>query len=359
MKAREISMQLSANKGEWSEFYAFLKILSDKVLYSADEALALIPNAFIKVLSVIRQEGSNELIYEIDEDQDKIVIKVNSKVLALIPIFQITGKLAGILKRIKEGADSKGSFKIDDVQEIMKELHCKKIKSSSSKKADISLKIEDPNTGTKPIREFSIKSKIGGMSTLFNASGATNFEFEILSEGGQNKDKAKIGLNRILTENEDLKFVQTQDVTFRQNLIMIDSRMPEIIAEMIKAYYLGIQTTVQGLALHIEKINPLNMEEHQHFYEYKVQEVLLAVAFGMQPSKPWNGSYETHGGYIVVKENGDLACYHVYDRDKFRKFLFMNTKFETPSTTRHKFGQIYEREGKKYIKLSLQIRFKN
>ncbi len=359
MKVREIIMQLSANKGEWSEFYAFLKILSDKVLYSADEALALIPNSFLKVLSIIRQEGSSELIYEIDEGQDKIIIKSNSKVLAVIPIFKITGKLSSILKRIKEGASSKGAFKIADVQDIMKELHCKKIKSPSSKKADISLKIEDPNTGTKPIRGFSIKSKIGGMSTLFNASGATNFEFEIVSKGDQNKDKAKIGLNRILTKNERLKFVQTQDVTFSQNLMMIDSHMPEIVAEMVKGYYLGLQTTVQKLALHVEKKDPLNMGNHKHFYEHNVQEFLLAVAFGMQPSKVWNGNYETHGGYIVVKENGELACYHVYDREKFKKFLFMNTKFETPSTTRHKFGQIYEREGKKYIKLNLQIRFKN
>jgi len=352
-------MQLSANKGEWSEFYTFLKILSDKVLYSADETFALIPKSFLKVLSIIRQEGSNELIYEIDEDQDKIVIKMNSKVLAVMPIFKITGKLSSILKRIKEGAGSKGSFKIADVQEIMKELHCKKIKSSSSKKADISLKIEDPFTGTKPLREFSIKSKIGGMSTLLNASGATNFEFEIVNDGGQNKEKAKIELNRILKKNENLKFVRTQDLTFSQNLMMIDSHMPEIAAEMVKVYYLGLQTSVQELTLHVEKNDPLNMGNHKHFYEYKIQEFLLAVAFGMQPSKPWNGSYETHGGYIVVKENGELACYHVYDRDKFRKFLFMNTKFETPSTTRHKFGQIYEREGKRYIKLNLQIRFKN
>ena len=46
-------MWLSANKGEWSEFYAFLKILSDKILHSADEKLALIPDSFLKVLSVI------------------------------------------------------------------------------------------------------------------------------------------------------------------------------------------------------------------------------------------------------------------------------------------------------------------
>jgi len=359
MKVREIIMQLSANKGEWSEFYAFLKILSDKILYSADETLALIPKSFLKVLSIIRNENSRELIYEIMDEQDKIVIKSDMKVIAEIPIFQIGGKLSNILKKIKDGPASKGAFKISDAKEIMSELHCNKIRSSSSSKADIWVKIEDPFTRTQPIRGFSIKSKIGGMSTLLNASGATNFEFEIVSKRGQNKDKSKIGLNQILTEEEDLKFVQIPEITFRQNLTLIESHMPEIVAEMLKAYYLGHQSTIQDVTSYVEKVDPIKMGSHKHFYEYKVQEFLLAVAFGMQPSKTWDGAYETHGGYIIVKENGELACYHVYDRDKFKKFLFMNTKFETPSTTRHKFGKIYERNRKRYIKLNLQIRFKN
>ena len=37
-------MAITGNKGEWSEFYAFLKLLSDQVLHSADEHLVLIPN---------------------------------------------------------------------------------------------------------------------------------------------------------------------------------------------------------------------------------------------------------------------------------------------------------------------------
>lgn len=360
-KIRELNL-LSANKGEWSEFYAFLKILSDKKLFSADETLALIPDSFLKVLSVIRHDGPTEIVYAIDEGRNEVAIKSGGEVLAIVPIFQISGKLANLLGRIQEGAISKGAFTISEAQDVMNELRCKKIKSSSSKKADISLEIEDPRTGTKPIRDFSIKSKIGGMSTLLNASGATNFEFEVIRRiDTENlpKEKALIGLDRILSENDHLQFTGILNENFRRNLMMIDSRMPEVVSEMVKAYYLGAQNRVEGLGDYIEKTDPLHLGDHKHFYQYKIQEFLLAVAFGMQPSKIWNGTYETHGGYIVVKENGELACYHVYDRDKFRRFLFMNTKFETPSTFRHKFGQIYERDGKKFIKLNLQIRFKN
>ena len=356
-------MALSANKGDWSEFYAFLKILSDKKLYSADEALALIPDSFVKVLSIIRNDEEAELTYELDELLNNIVIKSSAQVLAVIPIFRITGKLAQILAKIKEGSSvSGGSFEIPDAQDLMADLRCKNIKSSSSKKSDISLEIEDPRSGTNQKQGFSIKSKIGGLSTLFNASGATNFEYEIINgvnSDGRTKDGALIDLNRILGEKDDLQFSSIPNENFRKNLMMIDSKMPEIVAEMVKAYYLGISPSVVKLTQHVQKSDPLNMRDLEHFYEYKVREFLFAVAFGMKPSKVWDGLDETHGGYIVVKENGELACYHLYDRDRFRKFLFMNTKFDTPSKTRHKFGRIYERDGRKFIKLNLQIRFKN
>ena len=35
------------------------------------------------------------------------------------------------------------------------------------------------------------------------------------------------------------------------------------------------------------------------------QELLLTIAFGVQPSKARNGQYETHGGYIVVKKRAN------------------------------------------------------
>lgn len=62
----------------------------------------------------------------------------------------------------------------------------------------------------------------------------------------------------------------------------------------------------------------------------------------MVPSKEWNGDIVAQGGYIVVKENGDVVCYHLYNRDEFRNYLFEKTKFETASSNRHNFGVIYE-----------------
>jgi type II restriction enzyme len=77
----------------------------------------------------------------------------------------------------------------------------------------------------------------------------------------------------------------------------------------------------------------------------------------MMPSSVWTGELDATGGYLVVKEDGDILCYHIYNRNEFENFLLNNTKLETASSTRHGFGVIYTDEGQQYIKLNLQIRF--
>jgi len=77
----------------------------------------------------------------------------------------------------------------------------------------------------------------------------------------------------------------------------------------------------------------------------------------MKPATPWNGSEEASGGYIIVKTNGDVLAYHLYNRDAFRGYLLHNTKFESGGSTRHQYAKLYEENGEVLIKLNLQIRF--
>ena len=58
-----------------------------------------------------------------------------------------------------------------------------------------------------------------------------------------------------------------------------------------------------------------------------------------------------------MREDGQLVCYHLYNHDEFKDYLFENTKFDTPSSSRHGFGEIYQENGEYFIKLNLQIRF--
>ena len=109
----------------------------------------------------------------------------------------------------------------------------------------------------------------------------------------------------------------------------------------------------------ISKSNPLgfNLETNHPFYSYKIKRLLTDIALGMMPSKVWKGELDATGGYLVVKEDGEVLCYHIYNRNEFEDYLLNNTKLETASSTRHEFGTVYKEGNKQFFKLNLQIRF--
>lgn len=94
------------------------------------------------------------------------------------------------------------------------------------------------------------------------------------------------------------------------------------------------------------------------YYGYKTKSLLVSSALGMLPSKPWSGRYEANGGYLIVKNDGDVICFHLYDRNLLEDYLLYNTKFETPKSGRHNMGYVYREGDKYYFNLVLQIRFK-
>lgn len=78
----------------------------------------------------------------------------------------------------------------------------------------------------------------------------------------------------------------------------------------------------------------------------------------MEPGTVWSGDDNANGGYIVAKSDGEVLAYHLYNRDKFKQYLLENTKLERGSTSKHNYASIYKENGKMYINLNLQIRFK-
>jgi HpaII restriction endonuclease len=163
-----------------------------------------------------------------------------------------------------------------------------------------------------------------------------------------------------LTRYKNFKVQKTESSVFGNNLILIDSALPKIIAESLHLFFTSTFSSVLELTSKISIANPLeyNLETNHPFYSYKIKRFLTDIALGMMPSKVWTGELDATGGYLVVKENGEVLCYHIYNRNEFEDYLFTNTKLETASSTRHEFGKIYVENGQLHFKLNLQIRFK-
>lgn len=358
-------MSLKGNKGEWSEVYVLFKLLGEKKVFSGDKDLNKIANLFYPILKILRDEQDRHLEYAIDGDI--VVVDEDGTEVVTLPVSDFLAKANELLKAIKEG---EGAFAVPSIEPFMNDIHCKRLKAKSKDKADIKLVIHDLRTGMTPLLGFSIKSQLGSPSTLLNAGIPTNFNFLIagteLSDEEidkinsiNNKRKIRDRVKAIINKGGNLEYHSMQNDTFRNNLVLIDSCMPQIVAEILRISYSTEEVNIHKLVEVLTKENPLgfDMSSNHPYYEHKVKQLLVDIALGMTPATTWKGKYDANGGYLVVKDDGDVLCYHFYDRNLFEDYLFYNTKLESASTTRYNFAKIFKKDDEQFFTLNLQIRF--
>lgn len=350
-----------ANKGEWSEVYAFFKLLADGRLYSGDGHMNRYDDRYYPILEIFRSDAPDRNSYEIRAAK-KMILVAGKRIHIEIPQETFQEQASNLLESIKTIGEGNA-----ETLEFMEAIECGPIKAKSSDKADIRIVIHNLSTGTKPEMGYSIKSKLGGDSTLINSNkDASNFIFRIEGiddaqmEYINSLDKFKKKFEFIKSVGGSWHFEQVSGSVLRDNLTLLDLGLAKIIASCMEKYYTGQSYDLAEITRMVSREDPLciNNSDHQPMYEYKMKQFLLAFALGMTVSSPWYGTFNANGGYIVVKEDGDVICYHFFDRNDLENYLFNNTRFDTPSTTRHDFGQVYKSGDNYYIKLNLLVRFK-
>lgn len=357
---------ITGNKGEWSEVYTLLKIISDKQLFAGDSNLNKIETLIFPIIKVLRDETNGT--FEFSYDNDLVIVKNGEKEIR-ISVLEFHKKAYFLLTKLKEKTNA--TFSIPEIESFINTFDSHSLKAKSTVKSDIKIVIHDQRAGTNPELGFSIKSQLGGASTLLNAGKTTNFIFKIDNltitqnqifeiNSIDTRSKIKDRIEKIAEIGGNLEFQKTESSVFGNNLVLIDSALPKIIAESLHLFFTSTFSSIVELTNQISTKNPLhyNLETNHPFYSYKIKRFLTDIALGMMPSKVWTGEIDATGGYLVVKENGEVLCYHIYNRNEFEDYLFTNTKLETASSTRHEFGKIYEENGQLYFKLNLQIRFK-
>ncbi len=80
-------------------------------------------------------------------------------------------------------------------------------------------------------------------------------------------------INSVLQTKGDFEFIKTERQIFSNNLILIDSKLPEILSQIVYEFYSSDKSSVADLVEEIATKNPLDFDisnEHQ-FYEYKIK----------------------------------------------------------------------------------------
>lgn len=357
---------MKGNKGEWSELYTLFKLAADGRLYAADADTNKIDTIYYDILKIIRSQKDDNWQY-IRNGNIKVVSESTGAEIATIPISDFEENAELLLSSIKAVKTKDGSFEVPVIDSFISKIKCNTTKAKSSDKSDITLMVYDLKTGSDPTLGFSIKSQLGSPATLFNASGATNFIYELSEHILTENEKETFDSFRLFKDKFEyldslgvkVTFSEIDNDVFESNLMLIDADISKILSYMLENFYRGNASKVADLTDICKKYNICDAKELNRdvFYSYKIKEFMTIIALGMMPASQWKGKYEATGGYIIVKEDGNVLCYHIYNRNEFREYLYYNTKFDTPSKTKHHFGKIENIDGKQILKLNLQIRF--
>lgn len=356
------------NKGEWSEFYVFIKILAERQLLAADPDLNPLEGVYYPVQKVLRNEPEIERTYDL-KNAEIISLTLDSNGGTETHEFNssdINNFKDPLLQSILNG---KGSFEIAEAESMADTLRSGRIKAASTVKGDIIVVIHDYVTNLENCVEFSIKSYLGNTPTLLNASRATNFKFLLEAFNGSideinsidGRSKVRDRMTTLCSQGTNFKLVDMASSVFKRNLRKLDSSMPQFVGQYLLYFFAGKANTISDLTRIIveEKASYDGTGELYNFEDlkYKMKQLLINVALGLVPNTDWDGFIKADGGYIIIKHDGEVVCFHIYNISELGEYLFNNTKLETASTGRHKFAAVYSEGDQFFMNLNLQIRF--
>jgi type II restriction enzyme len=358
---------MKGNKGEWSELYAFFELLAKKRLFSADEHLNK-ANEFVEIQSIFRSDSGAELNY--NPSIDNTIVIVNGVTNEEILRFS-NNQANEIADRILQAIRNKMRVPTDLIEDI-NSLKIQKVADKTQGKGDIKIRIYDPLHGISSNQEFSIKSFLGSDPTLFNSNPTTNICYEIIDKnGGSLTDEQIENINNIDSHHKYIKriagihemgfllnFHSFDDSTFKLNLELICSDLPEIIAFMVKDKYVNRTKRISDVIDRLNEVNPIgyDLSQGHRFYEYRIVNFLVEAAMGMTSKSVWSGKYDIVGGIIIIKPDSEMLCYHLIDFNKFRQYLRNSAKLDNPSGSKMGYGSVYKENERSFIKLNFQIK---
>ena len=366
-------MGKTKNKGEASEFYAFVYILGNQLVPVVDGTLTA-TNQSVQFNSLKRAD--EDYIFQ---TEDRI------KVLARGDTFYISRKdckkYAADLLHLLFAQDK---IQEDDptVQKLFNLLRTEKISAKSQDKMDFSAEVCEPQSPLSRYLGFSVKSYIGNDPTVINANrNNSSVRFVILKNGETptkeemspflNLDEKRLGpkelFSKLLSEGFTLKYSSCGGEALEYNLRLIDSSLPEILAQLLVARYVDYETKESFASLvkkvaekpEIPEIAELgdSVSRRENSLTFKLQNFLFAFSTGATVSRFWDGQEQATGGIIIVTKNGRVQCLELTTRNAIGQYLMNFSYFDNPSTSRHGYGRVFaEPDGKYYVDMQLQVR---
>ncbi|MDD2774646.1 MAG: HpaII family restriction endonuclease [Gallionella sp.] len=343
-------MEITRNKGELSELYAVIKLIHQRLLHYGDAQ----GNPTSDAVRVIRIKNGDTALNLNALDIEIIHADTITKI-ALSALFS-SEEISALAQEIKAG---KATFSNEKITQTTELLQLTKTKGTSGDKADFHLDFEEGNLLFAD-QGIGIKSFLGANPTLINASQATNFIYEISGLNPdavddinhiETKSKIKDRILAILNAGGQFHFYGCENKTYESNLRKVDTAMPSMMADALLAFFR--KKITKYLAEYPKTC--LAASDDVTVVHIRLRDFIQYSMLGIFPNQTWDGNLSANGA-LVVRQDGELVFYHTNHYQQLKDYFYQHAFFDTPSSTRHRFGQIYRENNKFLFKLNLQVR---
>lgn len=355
--------ELSGNLGEWSELVALLQVLIDKEVLGSSPIDGQTEFRF-NVEYAGRTVGNERVLVEHSKD-GTVRNSLTGAEMPLVDLIHASEQIRLRMDSYRRHHEPSEKLTVPAAQPFVNFMGMTSLTAKSSQKADLELGIRDSISDSTVDAKFSVKSLVGSNPTLLNASGATNFRYQVvdLDEAEITRIIAMPGLRSMLTEilsrGGSLQFESMANDVFEKNLRYIDTQMPEFVARALLRYFCHGESDFEQISLALAEEDTRGNQDGltSEQYRFKFASLLEAVALGMVPATLWGGSFEVSGGVLLVEKDFRVRVIRARTHDEFRNGLLSSTKLDTASRTKHKFGSIFSQNGSWMLNLNLQIRY--
>ena len=356
-------MAFEATKREWCELYTFFRLLTEGKV-TLGTAKAKKGEIDWPIAMIQREEHDGTRCYYIEKEMVRIKGE-NSEKSVPREDFGIVADL--ILQAVKSSSEDEVTSP-DGVEEFLDEVAIFDLEAKTEDRTDFYIAFWHPEA---PLSGFSVRSRLGAMNPLLDGGRAANLKLEQsgvkFATPTVNKINAlpeapnEVAERMLLIERLGgvLKYSDVADRVFRSNLLMIDLHFPRVLTEMVRIMHLDDITRISELTEVIKQMNPLKIKDelvNKHgFYEFKVKQFLMALAWGMRPAKRYTGQDSAVEGILLMDGSGEVLCYHKSEKPVMEDFLFLNTRLEKGSLDKDKYGFLERENGTYYFKLNAKI----
>ena len=195
---------------------------------------------------------------------------------------------------------------------------------------------------------------------IIDSSENINFIFSINNFNDNHMDRfnssdtyAKKELMSIWSN--DIRLEKLTNNIFENNLIFIDSKMPEMLSWMVLYSQITGKSKVLELIDLLMIYNPLKYNNCK-IYEYKCKKLLSSLIIGNLPNGNWFGD-SNNDGCIVARIGEMILVCDGRNMEGFEKYLFNHTSICTNFMDCNDYLKVLQENGQYYLGLNLQIKF--